>query len=633
MRPLRIFPTDPTRTRSAARTATILVENEFLKPGPVGSRLEIVDFDASASPPIFYDAVDLDHPDILMEGGLSPSESDPRFHQQMVYAVASRTLANFDRALGRRVSLRKGRSRTRLRLFPHAFEGENAFYDRDLHAIMFGYFSADAADPGTNVPHQTIFTCLSHDIIAHEMCHAIVDRLRRRFLEPSNVDVLAFHEGFADIVALLQHFSYRDLLVEELQRLRGDLQKPTFLVELARQFGHATGRGRSLRSALDKPDKRLYSSVTEAHDRGAILVAAVFEGFFETYRSRVQDLFRIATNGTGKLPEGELHPDLVARIATEASRTAQRQLDMCIRAFDYLPPVDVTFGDYLRAIVTADFELNPADEWGQCAALIEGFRRRGIYPEGVTSLAEESLRWPVAVGAPPLQDTLADLLPKLLQIEAEKFSKQNSSSTSEARAYKRGREMSFSIEELETPAEAGQADPPGNSEEGDTARTRQVYDDMRKALQQYARECRDALDLDDPDTAHLAGFDAVFRTSPSGALLIELVAQFIETDVSTKDNPEWGGVPVRGGTTVIFGVDGAVRYVISKPIASGGRSLNLRRREARTAAFARRIRQRAFVASLDDADPATPYMTAEAYSKRMLTRMSLCALHEGHDHG
>ena len=42
------------------------------------------------------------------------------------------------------------------------------------------------------------------------------------------------------------------------------------------------------------------------------------------------------------------------RIAAEAAATAQSTLTMCIRAFDYLPPVDVTFGDFLRALVTAD---------------------------------------------------------------------------------------------------------------------------------------------------------------------------------------------------------------------------------------------------------------------------------------
>jgi len=67
---------------------------------------------------------------------------------------------------------------------------------------------------------------------------------------------------------------------------------------------------------------------------------------------------RIATGGTGILPQGAIHPDLVNRMAEEAARISQRVLRMCIRALDYCPPVDITFGEYLRGIVTADQDLN-----------------------------------------------------------------------------------------------------------------------------------------------------------------------------------------------------------------------------------------------------------------------------------
>src|SRR4029077_13185264 len=91
------------------------------------------------------------------------------------------------------------------------------------------------------------------------------------------------------------------------------------------------------------------------------------------------------------LPEGELHPDLVNRLTAEAVRTAQSVLFMCIRATDYLPPVDPTFSDFLRAMVTADFELNRADDSGLRPAMIEAFRQRGIQPRAVGSLAVQSL--------------------------------------------------------------------------------------------------------------------------------------------------------------------------------------------------------------------------------------------------
>jgi len=66
---------------------------------------------------------------------------------------------------------------------------------------------------------------------------------------------------------------------------------------------------------------------------------------------------------------------------------------MCIRAIDYCPPVDVTYGDYLRAMITADFDLVPEDDRNYRVAIIEAFRAWGIYPEDVRTLSVESLRW------------------------------------------------------------------------------------------------------------------------------------------------------------------------------------------------------------------------------------------------
>ena len=73
---------------------------------------------------------------------------------------------------------------------------------------------------------------------------------------------------------------------------------------------------------------------------------------------------------------------------------------MCIRALDYCPPVDITFGDYLRAIVTADFEFDPVDEEHRRVAFVEAFRRHGIVPENVRTLSVDGLLWRPAADAP-----------------------------------------------------------------------------------------------------------------------------------------------------------------------------------------------------------------------------------------
>jgi hypothetical protein len=68
-------------------------------------------------------------------------------------------------------------------------------------------------------------------------------------------------------------------------------------------------------------------------------------------------------------------------------------LNIIIRAIDYCPPVDITFGDYLRALITADIDLVPDDENSYRIAFIEAFREWGIYPNSVTTLSVESLKW------------------------------------------------------------------------------------------------------------------------------------------------------------------------------------------------------------------------------------------------
>ncbi len=387
-----------------------------LGPGPVGEYLEVVDYDAASE--CFYAPVNLDSPLLLAQDGLPPSDAEPRFHQQMVYAVAMTTIHNFERALGRRALWAPrtrektdggGRGREtyvhRLRVYPHAMREANAYYSPAKKALLFGYFPAGDAEVAVQVPGDMVFTCLSHDIIAHETTHALIDGMQRSYLKATNPDVLAFHEAIADIVALFQHFTFPDVLRHQIARKRGDLASQSLLGELAQQFGRAIGQRGALRSALGAtnprtgewepkaPDPEAYRRETEPHALGAILVSAVFDAFITIYRSRVADLFRLATSGSGVLPPGAIHPDLVNRLADEAAKSAQHVLNMCIRALDYCPPVDLEFGEFLRAIITADADLVPHDDRHYRIAFIEAFRRHGILPSGARGMSEESLRW------------------------------------------------------------------------------------------------------------------------------------------------------------------------------------------------------------------------------------------------
>ncbi len=403
-RRLRIYALDPSLGGALNsyedQVACIEVRNEDVKPGPIGEYIEVVDVDPASNR--FYPPIDLENPNLLKQDGARPSEGDPSFHQQMVYAVAMRTIENFEMALGRKAlwaSRWSGRSGDdndyvqRLRIYPHALRQENAYYSPDHKALMFGYFPANSQVSDLTPPGTMVFSCLSADIIAHETTHALLDGQARTFSEPSNPDVRAFHEAFADIAALFQQFTYRDLVRRQIARHRGNLSAAGLLGGLARQFGEGTGHAGPLRQYPNIDPELSYAATFDTHRRGSILVAAVYRAFLAIVERRTADLVRLATSGTGVLPAGALHPDLVDRLTDETTKSARHVLNMCIRALDYTPPVDITFGEYLRAIITADLEEYASDKLGYRVAFLEAFRTLQLLPRSLRTVSSDTLCW------------------------------------------------------------------------------------------------------------------------------------------------------------------------------------------------------------------------------------------------
>lgn len=590
-RSLKIFAFDPMLGRVAGNRITIDIPYEKLEIGPSGGRIEVIDFDSSIGK--YYEPVDLNDPNILLNDGLDPSESDPRFHQQMTYAVARKVLENFDVALGTRITF--GRLGTkRLRLYPHAFRGTNACFWNLLNGVAFGYFQADKDHPGNNIPGQTIYTCLSHDIIAHEVTHALIWRLRRSYDYATNFDVGGFHEGFSDIVAIFQHFSFKDILKTHIADSRGDLRSPKPLIELAQQFGHATGQGKALRTAASAPDPKQYEKEFEAHERGSILVAAVFDAFFKTYETRVHKIVSLATDGLGLSRPGELHPDLVSLLAGEAESLADTVLKICIRAFQYLPAVDVTYGDFLRALVTADKEYSPLDRDGFREAIVESFRQRGIYPDSVVSLAEESLVYEEI----PKEDS-KNLLPVTVDpLQSFIYEKLNA--------------MNFSSDdviEAETLTSTGAT----------TAKTEQS---AYSFLHQFASNNHQRFDLHPTIPIEIQGFHPTYRIGLDGRLLTEyaLVLAQKKSDDSERD----GGLPEVGGTVAIFRSDGSLKYKISKPLMSDKLSAEQKRLVNRRADHRKEL-----ISWYDSRNNWLPWSSQEFRKNRIRKATSIAALHRG----
>lgn len=346
--------------------AKVNVPLERLADGPAGYRVKVVDFDAEANrlyqPHRYQQAPDdkaldpFDPPDASLLG-------QPNFHCQHVYAVVMRTLARFELALGRRVAW--GFDGHQLHVVPHAFVEANAFYSREDRALMFGYFQ-DGEDQ--------VFTCLSHDIVAHETTHAILDGLRAGFMRASGPDQAAFHEGFADVVALLSVFSLREVVEFALTHYRGvplqqqgnsrlidgaalqiDALADTLLFGLGEQFGQATSglRANPLRRSVQKPPSTDYLNSDEyadPHNRGEIFAAAMLRSLLELWVARCQSL--------GTFGDNLYNLDAVI---DEGAKAADQLLTIAIRALDYSPPLDLEFGDYLAALLTVDAEVAPDD--------------------------------------------------------------------------------------------------------------------------------------------------------------------------------------------------------------------------------------------------------------------------------
>lgn len=435
VRLLRVYSSDP----SIAANLSTIGQSEIVinlpwrdvKPGPIDEYFEVIDIDPSSK--AAYAPIDLNNANFLATDGVSPSESDPRFHQQMVYAVASKTVRHFENALGRPALWSPRQVQIggqifdqfvrRLRIYPHALREANAYYSPSKKALMFGYFKSETNAAGAKMSTSTVFSCLSYDIVAHETAHALLDGLHGKYAENTHGDTGAFHEAFSDIVALFQHFTHPDVLHASITRVGSEWKDfAKEITNLAYQFGQAIGYHGALRSALgtrkrkDENGKEFEQFMTlnnvgnEVHDRGAVLVAAMFDTFTQIYHTRSADLMRIASQGTGVLPDGKLHPDLVKRLADEAARSASHMLRMAIRALDYCPPVGLTFGEYLRAMITSDIDLYPDDTYGYRTALVMSFRARGVHPDGVSTVTADSLKWYAPNLRTQIQDEIAGVI-------------------------------------------------------------------------------------------------------------------------------------------------------------------------------------------------------------------------------
>src|SRR5688500_13945798 len=165
--------------------------------GTGSSKFVIRDADEMDNP--VFDSGDWSDPGLTLTYGefnRSPEErpilENAQFHQVTAFAVAGHTLRSFEEALGRQIRWRHGGP---LVIRPHAFEGANAYYARMFPSLSFGYCRSA-------IRAATVWTCLSHDSVAHELGHAVFASFRPLFLYSAELDAAALHESLGDLLAL-----------------------------------------------------------------------------------------------------------------------------------------------------------------------------------------------------------------------------------------------------------------------------------------------------------------------------------------------------------------------------------------------------------------------------------------------
>jgi hypothetical protein len=188
---------------------------------------------------------------------------------------------------------------------------------------------------------------------------------------------------------------------------------------------------------------------------------------------------------------------------------------MCVRAIDYLPPVDVRFGDFLRAAMTAQTDYDPDDEDEICDAWMQSFRRRQIFPDDAAFFSMDGLLWPEQLDRPAVKD-----LPL-------------------------GGPLGLSPEEKRKTARALEAfiEQPNNKK---------------------------LLGIAPGIDYSIHSFHPMYRTDRNGSVRWDLVVEVVQKQPDPK------AYPVRGGTTMIISTHGTrgsgiagvqfLRYAISKPL-------------------------------------------------------------------
>lgn len=352
----------------AAKNPGLEIDTNFYVPwepgigdGPTSARFAVVDYDSTTKKledPAHWDGdakIFCDPEQRTIDATIRQS---PQFRQVSTWAILQNTLNYFEgpSGLGRRISW--AFEGNRLLIVPNAGYGANAYYDRKSHSLQFYYFDDRNG--------QRVRTCLSSDIVNHEFAHALLDGIRPHYLEAVSPQTGAFHEFLGDLTAILmtlRNASFR----QELAKLTGGLLDSKsggeLLSSVAAEFGRAVGDQEYLRSGANQDKLSKYKDEMEAHVLSTVLTGTMFDILVKFTK---QYLERERADGEKLSPKQAL------------AFTVPRMQVIAIQSLDLLPPVEVTFNDYARAVLRNLLIADPTDPKGYRKMIAEAFLRREI---------------------------------------------------------------------------------------------------------------------------------------------------------------------------------------------------------------------------------------------------------------
>jgi hypothetical protein len=363
------------------------VEVETLLPGPVSDRVAIVDLrdDGSLAPALpVPDGNPV--PDPL---GEDPYR-DPATIRWSAFAIVLKTLSMYedDDCLGRTIPW--AFQRTQLLVVPDAGRAANAFYDRESCCLQF--FSFPDGDGG--LAH----TAASHDVVAHETGHAILDGIAPWLYDAQSPQSLAIHESVADLTALFAATSSGTLAKKAMELTGAKLQRTWLYSSIARELGYGIGEGDELRSLIDpdpeQPEKLGDYAAREPHDLSVVLSRAFYALLLDVY-DRSIDEKRRARAASLNLPAAQ-DPYLALAFAVQIVKR------VLFRGLDYLPPGDAGFLDLARAVLACDRAAHPGDSTGLRKLLEARLLERGI-GDNEADLATAFDEVHAAIGKPDLE--------------------------------------------------------------------------------------------------------------------------------------------------------------------------------------------------------------------------------------